>query len=167
MTQVFRGDVLLPGDAGGLNAAFKLDHDNVTLTAGDELLGSWSKHDYQVGAFEDGGFHLSLGGESVVFKPESPAEFATAMAVPLQPHTDDRRDRREAKAERRAERKAAKEKAKAEAANAVEEFDLIASVKPVKDLTSDDDFISPALMRAIIVSAAVVTTIALVVILFV
>ena len=49
MTKTFTGDVLLPGDAGGgLAATLCLDPERVTLTSGDNQLGSWHHSDYLI-----------------------------------------------------------------------------------------------------------------------
>ena len=84
MTKTFTGDVLLPGDAGGgLAATLCLDPERVTLTSGDNQLGSWHHSDYLITPEQNGSFNLTLGGESVLFRPDSPAEFAGAAAVPF------------------------------------------------------------------------------------
>jgi len=158
MGQVFEGDLLLPGDEAGLLASLEVGPVDVVLSAGDESLGSWPRQDYAVETRDAGVFRLSFGEEEALFKPASPAEFATAMAIPLQPARPAEPSRRRA----RAETKAAKKRAKAEARARQEPDDgledLIAQVRPIKDLTSDDEFISPALMRAIVVLAAIVVT---------
>jgi|GEM_PF-1916894 hypothetical protein len=84
MTKTFTGDVLLPGDTGGgLTATLILDPERVTLTAGDNQLGSWDRSDYLITPEENGSFNLTLGGESVLFRPDSPSEFSSTSAVPL------------------------------------------------------------------------------------
>ncbi len=84
MTKTFTGDVLLPGDAGsGLAATLSLDPEWVTLTAGDNQLGTWSRDDYVITPQKNGSFNLTLGGESVLFRPDSPSEFSSVSAVPL------------------------------------------------------------------------------------
>lgn len=84
MTKTFTGDVLLPGDAGGgLAATVALDPERVTLTAGDNQLGSWDRSDYLITPEQNGSFNLVLGGESVLFLPDSPSEFAGAAEIPL------------------------------------------------------------------------------------
>jgi len=84
MTKTFTGDVLLPGDTGGgLAAALTLDPERITLTAGDNQLGSWDRSDYLITPEENGSFNLTLGGESVLFRPDSPSEFSSTSAVPL------------------------------------------------------------------------------------
>ncbi len=84
MTKTFTGDVLLPGEAGsGLTATLTLDPERVTLTSGDNQLGSWDRSDYVITPENNGSFNLSLGGELVLFRPDSPSEFAGASEVPL------------------------------------------------------------------------------------
>ena len=84
MTKTFTGDVLLPGDAGnGLAATLCLDPERVTLTSGDNQLGSWERSDYLISPEQNGSFNLTLGGETVLFRPDSPSEFAGTSAVPL------------------------------------------------------------------------------------
>lgn len=85
MTKTFTGDVLLPGDVGsGLAATLSLDPEWVTLTAGDNQLGSWARTDYLITPEKDGAFNLTLGGETVLFRPDSPSEFSSTSAVPLE-----------------------------------------------------------------------------------
>jgi len=84
MTKTFTGDVLLPGDAeGGLTATLCLDPERVTLTSGDNQLGSWDRSDYLIVPEQNGSFNLTLGGESILFRPDSPSEFAGAAEIPL------------------------------------------------------------------------------------
>ena len=84
MTKTFTGDVLLPGEAGsGLAATLTLDPERVTLTSGDNQLGSWDRSDYMIVPEQGGSFNLTLGGESVLFHPDSPSEFAGASDIPL------------------------------------------------------------------------------------
>ena len=84
MTKTFTGDVLLPGEAGsGLAATLTLDPERVTLTSGDSQLGSWDRSDYLIAPEQSGSFNLTLGGESVLFRPDSPSEFAGASDIPL------------------------------------------------------------------------------------
>lgn len=84
MTKTFTGDVLLPGDVGsGLAATLTLDPGRVTLTSGDNQLGSWDRSDYVITPERNGSFNLSLGGELVLFRPDSPSEFAGASEIPL------------------------------------------------------------------------------------
>jgi hypothetical protein len=84
MTKTFTGDVLLPGEAGGgLAATLSLDPERVTLTSGDSQLGSWDRSDYVITPEQNGSFNLTLGGESVLFCPDSPSDFAAVSEVPL------------------------------------------------------------------------------------
>ncbi len=84
MTKTFTGDVLLPGEVGsGLAATLTLDPERVTLTSGDSQLGSWDRSDYLIAPEQNGSFSLTLGGESVLFRPDSPSEFAGASEIPL------------------------------------------------------------------------------------
>jgi hypothetical protein len=84
MTKTFTGDVLLPGDVeDGLAATLSLDPERVTLTSGDNQLGSWARSDYLITPENNGSFNLTLGGESVLFRPDSPSEFAGAAEIPL------------------------------------------------------------------------------------
>ncbi len=87
MGQGFDGAVRLPGEEGApLAATVRVAGDHLELVSGGEVLGSW--REYRVRRRADGAFHLRLGHEEVLFRPEAPAEFATAMAVPLQPGAD-------------------------------------------------------------------------------
>lgn len=84
MTKTFTGAVMLPGEAGnGLEATLCLDPERVTLTAGDNQLGSWDRDDYLITPESNGSFGLTLGGETLVFRPDSPSEFSSTSAVPL------------------------------------------------------------------------------------
>jgi hypothetical protein len=84
MTKTFTGAVMLPGEAGnGLEATLCLDPERVTLTAGDNQLGSWDRADYLITPESNGSFGLTLGGETLVFRPDSPSEFSSTSAVPL------------------------------------------------------------------------------------
>jgi hypothetical protein len=84
MTKTFTGDVLLPGDTGdGLSATLCLDPERVTLTSGDNQLGSWDRSDYLIAPEQNGSFNLTFGGESLLFRPDSPSDFAGASEVPL------------------------------------------------------------------------------------
>jgi len=84
MTKTFTGDVLLPGDTGdGLTAMLSLDPERVTLTAGDNQLGSWPRTDYVITPAKNGSFNLTLGDESVLFRPDSPSEFSSTSGLPL------------------------------------------------------------------------------------
>lgn len=134
MTQEFPGDIRLPGDGGApLPATMVLDHDQFTLHAGDEILGSWKHSTVVVQRDRDGAFLMSLGGEDVYFKPLSPSEFATAVTLPLQP---------------------APEKAKGRAAPDVQRGDaddvVLPDVKPLRSVDDDDDILSPRLLTGIV-----------------
>jgi hypothetical protein len=84
MTKTFTGAVMLPGEAGnGLAATLSLDPERVTLTAGDSQLGSWDRADYLITPESNGSFGLTLGGETLVFRPDSPSEFSSTSAVPI------------------------------------------------------------------------------------
>jgi hypothetical protein len=84
MTKTFTGAVMLPGEAGnGLEATLSLDPERVTLTAGDSQLGSWDRADYLITPESNGSFGLTLGGETLVFRPDSPSEFSSTSAVPM------------------------------------------------------------------------------------
>lgn len=84
MTKTFTGDVLLPGEVeGGLSATLTLDPERVTLTSGDNQLGSWNRSEYAITPEHNGSFNLSLGGELVLFRPDSPSEFAGESEIPL------------------------------------------------------------------------------------
>ena len=84
MTKTFTGDVLLPGESGsGLAATLTLDPERVTLTSGDNQLGSWDRNDYLIAPEQNGSFNLTLGGESLLFRPDAPSEFAGASDIPL------------------------------------------------------------------------------------
>lgn len=83
MNKAFTGDVMLPGDDGALAATLVLDPARVTLTAGDNQLGSWDREDYAIEPEHNGAFNLTLGGESLIFRPDSPSEFASTSAIPL------------------------------------------------------------------------------------
>lgn len=80
MTTVFHGDVLLPGETGsGLAASLELVDDQMTLASGSEVLATWSSTEALFEASDDGSFRLSLQGEDVYFRPDSPMAFANAM----------------------------------------------------------------------------------------
>lgn len=84
MTKTFTGALMLPGEAeSGLEATLSLDPERVTLTAGDSQLGSWDRADYLVTPESNGSFGLTLGGETLVFRPDSPSEFSSTSAVPM------------------------------------------------------------------------------------
>lgn len=79
-SSIFEGDVTLPGEAGrGLSASVAFDAGEVTLTTESDVLGTWSKDEYEVQPTAAGEFRLTLGGEDLLFRPEAPAAFATAV----------------------------------------------------------------------------------------
>jgi len=79
-SSIFEGDVTLPGEAGrGLSASVTFGAGDVTLTTESDVLGTWSKDEYQVQPTATGEFRLTLGGEDLLFRPEAPAAFATAV----------------------------------------------------------------------------------------
>lgn len=83
MSQVFAGTLLLPGEEGpGLAAVLEATEGEVTLTTGSEMLGSWTQDDCVVTPVDGGSFKVVLGGEMVLFTPESPDKFAEAMTDP-------------------------------------------------------------------------------------
>lgn len=133
MTQVFEGDIRLPGDGGApLPATMVLDHEQFTLQAGAEVLGSWSQSSVVVQRDRDGAFLMSLGGEDVYFKPASPSEFATAVTLPLQPEP--------AKAKARSEREE----------RSTDDDIALPEVKPLRSVDDDDDILSPRLLTGIV-----------------
>jgi hypothetical protein len=84
MTKTFTGAVMLPGEAGtGLEATLSLGPERVTLSAGDNQLGSWDRADYLITPESNGAFGLTLGGETLLFRPDSPSEFSSTSAVPM------------------------------------------------------------------------------------
>ncbi len=95
MTKTFTGAVMLPGEAGnGLEATLCLDPERVTLTAGDSQLGSWDRADYLITPESNGSFGLTLGGETLVFRPDSPSEFSSTSAVPMAEPLDIKAERK-------------------------------------------------------------------------
>lgn len=79
-SSIFEGDVTLPGEAGrGLSASVTFDAGDVTLTTESDVLGTWSKDEYEVQPTAAGEFRLTLGGEDLLFRPEAPGAFATAV----------------------------------------------------------------------------------------
>lgn len=96
MPETFHGPVRLPGELeASLTASLTVDEDQLTLTSGDDALGSWTRDACLVEPDRGGVFRLILGGEELYFIPESVSEFATALAVPLRTTrqtTDDEMD---------------------------------------------------------------------------
>ena len=86
MTHAFAGTLLLPGEDGdGLAAVLQAEPQDLRLSAGDEDLGTWSLSDCVIEPVGKGAFSVTLGGEIVLFTPETPAQFAEILTVPLQP----------------------------------------------------------------------------------
>lgn len=84
MTKTFTGAVMLPGEAGtGLEATLSLGPERVTLSAGESQLGSWDRADYLITPESNGAFGLTLGGETLLFRPDSPSEFSSTSSVPM------------------------------------------------------------------------------------
>lgn len=94
-SSIFEGDVTLPGEAGrGLSASVTFDAGDVTLTTESDVLGTWSKDEYDVQPTTAGEFRLTLGGEDLLFRPQAPGAFATAVlpagtSFPLPEDVDD------------------------------------------------------------------------------
>ena len=83
MSNAFAGTLLLPGeDEPGLDAVLETIEDEIMLSAGSEQLGSWSQDDCTVTSVGGGAFKILLGGEMVLFTPETPTQFAEVMTVP-------------------------------------------------------------------------------------
>jgi hypothetical protein len=139
MSKEFIGSVLLPGESGpGLEASLQLDDDQVRLVAGSEELGSWRQRDFDVSPSGKGSFRVALGGEELFFTPSSPASFAEAMTVPLQPDV-------------KRKGKGGKEAPSYDIDAAIDE--LIAQVKPLKSINDEDDILSKPLIATIVVIA--------------
>jgi len=154
MTQVFKGDVILPGDGGpGLSAAMTIDGGTITLRTGDEVLGSWSGHSILVQPSRGGQFLMTLGGEDLYFKPDSPSEFATAVTAPLQPAEDTKRERKKDKAR---DKDKDKDKAKAKDEDDAIIDQVVAKVRPLRSIDDDDDILTPGLLTGIIVVAVAI-----------
>ena len=135
MSQVFAGSVLLPGEQGpGLSASLELDDSVVSLMSGDDALGRWSESQFDVEPSGKGSFRLALGGEEVYFTPSSPAKFAEAMHVPLQPDAPQATDER-----------------KYDVDAAIDE--LIAQVRPLTSLEDEDEILSKPVMTGILLAS--------------
>ncbi len=90
MTHAFAGTLLLPGEEGeGLAAVLQAAPEDVKLSAGDEELGSWDISECEIEPVGKGAFSVTLGGEIVLFTPETPAQFAEVLTVPLQPEFEE------------------------------------------------------------------------------
>jgi hypothetical protein len=83
MAHAFAGTLLLPGEEGpGLDAVIETVDTDVKLVTGEEELGSWSQEDCEVTPAGDGEFRVVLGGETVLFIPDAPTQFADALTEP-------------------------------------------------------------------------------------
>ena len=158
MVKVFKGDVILPGDGGpGLSAAMTIEGGTITLQTGDEVLGSWGGHTVLVQPSRNGEFLMTLGGEDLYFKPESPAEFATAVTAPLQPDGGSKRGRKAKDKDKDKDKDNTKAKAKAKDADEDAIIDqVVAKVKPLRALDDEDDILTPGLLSGIIVVAVLI-----------
>lgn len=161
MTKTFTGAVLLPGEAGtGLDATLSLDPERVTLTAGDSQLGSWDRADYLITPESNGAFGLTLGGETLLFRPDSPAEFSSTSAVPL---TEPQAEPLVPKAKKA---KKASMKSRSDMTDDDYVSAAIAGVRPIKDLNDDGGisrgFVAVMGVAAGVISIAAVVTAALV-----
>jgi hypothetical protein len=86
MSQAFAGTLLLPGEEGpGLAAVLETIEADVKLLTGAEELGSWNLDECNVTDVGKGSFKVVLGGEMVLFKPDTPIQFAEALSIPLEP----------------------------------------------------------------------------------
>lgn len=86
MSQAFAGVLLLPGEEGpGLDAVLETVATDVKLLSEAEELRSWNQDECNVSSAGHGKFKVVLGGEMVLFTPETPIQFAEAMTVPQEP----------------------------------------------------------------------------------
>ncbi|MGB5431973.1 MAG: hypothetical protein WBN35_02150 [Acidimicrobiia bacterium] len=161
MTKTFTGAVMLPGEAGnGLEATLSLDPERVTLTAGDSQLGSWDRADYLITPESNGSFGLTLGGETLVFRPDSPSEFSSTSAVPMA-------EPLAVKAEPKPKSKS-KSKSKPRAAANEDSYinAAIANIRPLSDPNDDGGlskgFVTIMTLLAVAICIAAVVTAALV-----
>jgi hypothetical protein len=161
MSKVFTGSVLLPGETGpGLEASLQLDDQTVKLLAGTEELGAWGSRDFDVTPSGKGSFRVALAGEELFFTPSSPASFAEAMSVPLQPEPKesskkDKKDRARAAKAREAQPVNFADKGEApkyDVDAAIDEW--IESVKPLKSIHDEDDILSKPVLTTIVLVAA-------------
>jgi len=87
MSQAFAGTLLLPGEEGpGLAAVLETVEKDVKLLAGESELGSWTQEECTVTSAGRGAFEMVLGGEVVLFTPDTPRQFAEAMAAAVDPN---------------------------------------------------------------------------------
>jgi hypothetical protein len=165
MTKTFTGSVMLPGEVGnGLEATLSLDPERVTLTAGDSQLGSWDRADYLITPESNGSFGLTLGGETLLFRPDSPSEFSTTSAVPM---AEPLAMRAEPEPKPKAKSKA-KSKAKTSAAVTEDSYvnAAIANIRPLSDPNDDGGlskgFVTIMTLLAVAICIAAIVTAALV-----
>lgn len=88
----FRGHLELPHDPDSrLPVDLRVADHALSLSAGDEALGSWSVKDVRLKSLGDGRFDLKLGGERLVFSAEDAASFAHTgvPAITGKPESDD------------------------------------------------------------------------------
>jgi hypothetical protein len=165
MDKSFTGAVMLPGEAGnGLEATLSLDPERVTLTAGDSQLGSWDRADYLITPESNGSFGLTLGGETLVFRPDSPSEFSSTSAVPM---AEPLAVKAEPKPKSRSKSKS-KSKSKSQAAASEDSYvnAAIANIRPLSDPNDDGGlskgFVTIMTLLAVAICIAAVVTAALV-----
>ena len=165
MTKTFTGSVMLPGEVGnGLEATLSLDPERVTLTAGDNQLGSWDRADYLITPESNGSFGLTLGGETLLFRPDSPSEFSTTSAVPM---AEPLAMRAEPDPKPKAKGKA-KSKTKSPAAVTEDSYvnAAIANIRPLSDPNDDGGlskgFVTIMTLLAVAICIAAIVTAALV-----
>lgn len=85
MSYAFAGTLLLPGEEGpGLDAVLETVDTDIKLVTGEEELGSWSQDECEVTPTDGGAFKVVLGGEMVLFVPDTPNQFADAMTEPAE-----------------------------------------------------------------------------------
>lgn len=83
MAQAFAGTLLLPGEEGpGLDAVLETAETDIKLVTGEQELGSWSAEECTVTPSGEGVFTVVLGGETVLFYPDTPNQFAERLAPP-------------------------------------------------------------------------------------
>ncbi|KAA3638906.1 MAG: hypothetical protein DWP92_05460 [Armatimonadetes bacterium] len=86
MSQAFAGTLLLPGEDGpGLDAVLETVERDIKLVAGESELGSWTQDDCTVTSTGRGSFEMVLGGEVVLFTPDTPTQFAEALLPVVDP----------------------------------------------------------------------------------
>lgn len=156
MSNVFTGSVLLPGESGpGLEASLQLEDDSVKLLAGTEELGTWQSREFNVTPSGKGAFRVALAGEELFFTPSSPASFAEAMSVPLQPEPAKKTRTKGAKTDDDHTSSAHVPKGEAPKYDVDAAIDdWIASVTPKGGNNEDDILSKPVLATIVLVAAA-------------